>query len=243
MRLKRVVLQIGNAALRPLGVQVYRRGLDMRTILRDLAKHAGRIGTIIDIGASDGRWSEMAMALFNQTRVIGVEPLSEREAELRDLKRRRGAFDYVLCVAGDLDGAVVDLAVSTDLDGSTVGGSAGRIRKVPSDSVDAIVKRQKCSGPFILKFDTHGYEVPILRGASNTLKETSYIVMEVYNYRHTEGTLLFYEMCALLDGMGFRCFNMADPLQRPLDKSLWQMDLFFARKDDAMFRSSRYEEA
>lgn len=92
----------------------------------------------------------------------------------------------------------------------------------------------------MLKFDTHGFEVPILKGAARTLQDTRYIVMEVYNYRHVEGTLLFYEMCALLDGMGFRCFNMADPLQRPLDGCLWQMDFFFARKDDGCFRESRF---
>ena len=77
-----------------------------------------------------------------------------------------------------------------------------------------------------------------MKGATKVLSQTRYIVMEVYNYRHTEGTLLFYEMCELLDGMGFRCFNMADPLQRPLDRSLWQMDFFFARKDDVFFREN-----
>jgi hypothetical protein len=64
--------------------------------------------------------------------------------------------------------------------------------------------------------------------------------MEVYNYRHVAGTLLFPEMCSLLDGMGFRCFDMADPLKRPLDGCLWQMDLFFARKDDEYFRDSQF---
>jgi hypothetical protein len=105
------------------------------------------------------------------------------------------------------------------------------------------VQLKGCKGPFILKFDTHGFEVPILNGAVKTLQETHYIVMEVYNYRHTAGTLLFYEMCTLLDSLGFRCFNMADPMLRPLDGSLWQMDLFFARKSDAVFNDSRYRDA
>lgn len=65
--------------------------------------------------------------------------------------------------------------------------------------------------------------------------------MEVYNYRHTKDTLLFYEMCALLDTIGFRCFNMADPLSRPLDRSLWQMDFFFARKNDELFRINSFK--
>lgn len=225
--------------LRTAGVQIYREGMDMESVLRQLGKRAGPIATILDIGASNGRWSEMSMKLFPQARFIGVEPLVEREPQLQRLKQRRSQFDYILCVAGDQDNETVELAITADLDGSTIGGT-GVVRKVPSHSIDEIIRIKKCVGPFILKFDTHGFEVPILKGAAKTMENTHYIVMEVYNYRHVEGTLLFHEMCSLLDGMGFRCFNMADPLQRPLDGSLWQMDLFFARKDDACFRDSTF---
>lgn len=237
--MKRVLLKAANAMLRPAGVQIYRAGMDMESVLGRLARRAGQIGTVIDIGASNGRWSAMAMPLFPAARFVGVDPLAEREAQLKRLKERKPRFDYILCVAGEKDNETVELAVTDDLDGSTVGG-AGASRKVPSHSIDEIVKIKGCEGPFILKFDTHGFEVPILKGASRTLESTRYIVMEVYNYRHVPGTLLFHEMCALLDGLGFRCFNMADQLQRPLDGCLWQMDLFFARKDDEYFRDSRY---
>ena len=237
--MKKVLLRAANAVLRTAGVQIYREGMDMESVLRQLGKRAGPIATILDIGASNGRWSEMSMKLFPQARFIGVEPLVEREPQLQRLKQRRSQFDYILCVAGDQDNETVELAITEDLDGSTIGGT-GVVRKVPSHSIDEIIRIKKCVGPFILKFDTHGFEVPILKGAAKTMENTHYIVMEVYNYRHVEGTLLFHEMCGLLDGMGFRCFNMADPLQRPLDGSLWQMDLFFARKDDACFRDSTF---
>lgn len=238
--MKLLLLRIANAALRPLGVQIYHEGLDMESVIRRLAPRAGPIGTVIDIGASTGRWSAMAMRYFRRARFIGVDPLKEREPDLQRLKASHPNFDYVLCAAGEEDSAVIDLAVSSDLDGSTVGGSDGAVRKVPLHSVDAIVAMKNCTGPFMLKFDTHGFEVPILSGAKATLLQTKYIVMEVYNYRHIEGTLLFHEMCTLLDGMGFRCFNVVDLMQRPLDRSLWQMDFFFARKDDPVFQHDTY---
>jgi FkbM family methyltransferase len=240
--MKKVLLKAANAVLRPAGVQIYREGMDMESVLKRLSKRADRIETVIDIGASDGRWSGMAMPYFPGARFIGVDPLMEREPQLKRLRVRNPQFDYILCVAGEKDNETVDLAVTDDLDGSTVGG-AGAIRKVPSHSIDEIARIKNCKGPYFLKFDTHGVEVSILKGASKTLESTRYIVMEVYNYRHVEGTLLFHEMCALLDGLGFRCFNMADQLQRPLDGCLWQMDLFFARKDDEYFSNSRYRKA
>lgn len=239
--LKLALLGIANAALRPLGVQIYHEGMDMESVLKLVASSAGKIGTVIDIGASTGRWSDMAMNYFPQTRFIGVDPLQERIADLQRLKSRKPKFDFIQAVAGEKHTDMVELAVTGDLDGSTVGGTAENMRQVPSYSVDAIVDMKGCEGPFILKFDTHGFEVPILKGAAKTLEKTQYIVMEVYNFRHTEGTLLFYEMCALLDGMGFRCINLVDPMQRPFDKTLWQMDLFFARKEHPVFLENSYK--
>lgn len=238
--LKLTLLKTANAALKPFGVQLYKDGMDMESVLKLVARMPGQPATVIDIGASTGRWSDMAMAHFPRSRFIGVDPLSEREPALKRLKAKRPLFDYVLCVAGEKESDVVEMAVTGNLDGSTVGGKAEVMRKVPLHSVDAIVATKKCEGPFMLKFDTHGFEVPILKGAAKTLERTQYIVMEVYNFRHTEGTLIFHEMCTLLEGMGFRCFNLVDPMQRPLDRAFWQMDLFFARADNSIFSDNSY---
>jgi FkbM family methyltransferase len=237
---KRELLGLANSLLQPFRVQLYKSGMDMESVIRHMAPRATQVRTVLDIGASDGRWSRRAMKFLPAARFIAVEPLAEREPQLQALHAREPRFDYVLCVAGERENETVELAVSEDLDGSTVGGRQGRVRQVPSHSLDAIAAMKQCQGPYILKFDTHGFEVPILKGAARTLADTHYIVMEVYNYRHTDGTLLFHEMCALLESLGFRCFNVADPMQRPLDGSLWQMDLFFARHDNEVFSSSGY---
>ena len=242
MTWKRTLVNAANTLLRPAGVALYREGLDMQAALRHLARRAGTVATVLDIGASDGRWSAQSLPLFPAARFVGIDPLEERRAALERLKQREPRFDYELCAAGASDGGTVELGVGADLDGSTVGG-AGRTRRVPLRSIDGIVRAKGCQGPFLLKFDTHGFEVPILEGAAATLAATHFIVMEVYNYRHVTGTLLFPEMCALLDTHGFRCFNMADPLQRPLDGCLWQMDLFYARKDHEFFRDDAFRQA
>jgi hypothetical protein len=40
---------------------------------------------------------------------------------------------------------------------------------------------------------------------------------------------------------GFRCIDLVDPMHRPHDDSLWQMDLVFARKDRPEFSYRGYE--
>ena len=241
--MKRILLNVANSVLRPLGMQVSRDGLDMESALQWVARQGGHIETVIDIGASTGRWSAMAMPYFPQTRFIGVDPLKEREPDLVRLKACSPRFDYVLAAAGEIPETTVELAVTADLDGSTVGGKAGASRSVAAYSVDRLAEIKKCTGPYLLKFDTHGFEVPILNGAASTLRQTEYIFMEVYNFRHTEGTLLFHEMCSLLDEKGFRCVLLVDPMQRPFDRALWQMDIVFARKEHPAFREDSYLKA
>lgn len=242
--MKSALVNVANRLLRPLGARVSRQdNFDMESALRWVAQQGGRIETVIDIGASTGRWSAMAMPYFPQTRFIGIDPLKEREPDLARLEARSPHFEYVLAAAGEIPETTVELAVTADLDGSTVGGKAGVTRSVAAYSVDRLAEIKKCTGPYLLKFDTHGFEVPILNGAASTLRQTEYIFMEVYNFRHTEGTLLFHEMCSLLDEKGFRCVLLADLMPRPFDRALWQMDIVFARKEHPAFRENSYLKA
>ena len=78
-------------------------------------------------------------------------------------------------------------------------------------------------------------EVPILAGATECLRETALIVMEVYNFQLTRQCLRFHEMCAHLDSLGFRCADLADPGLRPKDQIFWQADFFFLPKSSPLF--------
>lgn len=242
MGLKKRLLVLANAVIAPVGVALYHRGANMESTLQRMSRWNADIGTVIDLGAADGEWSKLALAAFPQARVIGVDPLQERDRPLGALKRASGGrYDYVLAAAGPSDGGTVEMGIPDgDLDSSTVNATGGATRSVPVRSVDAMVTDKGLKGPFFLKFDTHGFEVPILEGATATLAQTNYIVMEAYNYRHVDGTLLFHEMIALLETKGFRVFNLVDVLNRPDDGALWQIDLFFARADDPIFANDQY---
>jgi FkbM family methyltransferase len=240
--MKRKALEIVNSLVRPFGAAVVRSTsaeFVMSSAIERITKHGMVINSIIDIGASTGKWSIEAMPFFPNASFIAIEPLQERKGALKNLKHQLPKFDYILCAAGEEDGNHVTLNVTDDLDGSTVNGMAGIPRKVPVRTVDAIVSEKNLEGPFLLKFDTHGYELPILSGTQNTLKETNVIVMEVYNL--TERGLRFPEMCLHMGDLGFRCYDMADPMLRVYDEAFWQMDLFFCRSDSKIFKYSQYK--
>ncbi len=240
----KTILQLINSFLKPLGAQIISTksgAFDMSSAVQRISGHDIPVKSVIDIGASDGRWSKDTMKTFPGASYLAIDPLHEREAALKALKQKHNNFDYVLCVAGDTDGQQVTLNVSDDLDGSTVDATEGKPRKVPVRSIDALVSEKKLEEPYLLKFDTHGYEIPILNGAKNTLDKTNVIIMEVYNFEITDHAKRFHEMCSHMENLGFRCFDIAGPMIRLYDKAFWQMDLFFCRSDSRIFSYSHYK--
>jgi hypothetical protein len=109
------------------------------------------------------------------------------------------------------------------------------------ETIDDAIAARRWPGPYGIKLDTHGYELPVLEGASRTLAQVSFLIIEAYNFPLTPASLRFSELCAWLETRGFRCCDLADPMRRPTDGVLWQMDLAFARVDHPIFASNRYE--
>lgn len=239
-----VVLRVVNRFLKFLGAKIVRTTIDefhMSAAIQRVKAHGFPINCIIDIGASNGNWTLKAMEHFPEASFLAIEPLREREPALNSLRRGTPNFDYELCVAGGVDRQEITLNISNDLDGSTVNGTGGTPRQVPSKTIDGIVAAKNLQGPYLIKFDTHGYEVPILEGSTKTLGQTSVIIMEAYNFKITDNALRFHEMCAYLENLGFRCYDIADFMLRIHDKSFWQMDLFFCRKDAKIFSCESYK--
>ena len=111
---------------------------------------------------------------------------------------------------------------------------------VPVRRLDGLAAELGLAGPYAIKLDTHGYEIPILEGAGALLAQSALLVIECYNFRVAPQALLAHEMCAWLEARGFRCIDLCDPLHRARDGALWQMDLFFAPAASAAFQSDAY---
>lgn len=241
--MKRALLKTINLLLSKFGAKIVNNShnqFSMSSGLQRIVDHGLEVNSIIDIGASDGKWSMNALPFFPEAQFQAIEPLEEREDALQYLRQKNKRFDYELCVAGNTTNEKVLLNVAKDLDGSTVGGTGGAQRYVKQKTIDSIVRSKKLSGPFLMKFDTHGYELPILEGAKETLLNTNIIIMEVYNFKITQSSLRFHEMCCHMSNIGFLCGDLVDPMHRIYDKSFWQMDIFFYRKDCKIFDHNEY---
>ncbi len=204
--------------------------------LRRMKKMGISPSTVIDVGAAQGSWTRNLLNLWPKADFHLIEPLKENLPHLNELRNSHSNIKYHLAVAGESAGEV-KILVSPDLDGSGIYGTEnGNSRPVPVITIDSIPKTQRV----LIKLDTHGYEVPILNGAKNTLESTELLVIEVYGFRISPTCLLFHELSDYLDQLGFRLVDMVDIMRRPGDNAFWQCDAFYIRKDHPVFANNSY---
>lgn len=211
-------------------------GMLMRCMERGLD-----FATVVDVGASNGSWSKSCLRFYPAAKYLLIEA---QDVHLNDLKAfciAHSNCEYVLAAAGNSEGEIyfdisdpfAGLASTTPINDKSV--------KVKVTTIDVEVQRRNLKGPYLVKLDTHGFEIPILEGAIETLKNSNGVIIEVYNYHLTNSSLLFFEMCDYMDKLGFRPLDMADPFNRIYDDSFWQMDLLFVPKSRKEFTYNEYK--
>ncbi len=213
----------------------------MHSAIKRCLERGVNVTTVIDVGASDGRWSKACMRSIPHANYFLVEAQLAHKEGLEAFKRTHENVDYVIAAAGKENGTIY--FDDTELFGGLA--SKSKINEnfveVPVVSLDSEFDKQKLKPPFLLKLDTHGYEVPILEGAKNVIKEASLIIIETYNYKLTNDSLKYYEMCKYMEDLGFSPIEMVDLMQRKYDNSFWQMDTFFIPSNSKEFSYNSYE--
>lgn len=219
---------------------------------RALWRVAGRgleIATVIDVGASNGMWSAVCERHYPACHYLLVEAQKPHAEALETYCTARPMAQYVLAVAGDergeiyfddrdLFGGVASKTKSTDNSAPHIDARALKVMR--QITIDDEIGARNLPGPYLIKLDTHGYEVAILLGAKEALRKTNLVVIETYNFRIQESSLLFHEMVAYMRELGFGVIDMSEPLWRELDRAFWQIDLFFVPLDRPEFRVNTY---
>ncbi len=194
-----------------------------------------KANTVIDVGASNGSWSEECLHILPQAKYLLVEAQVAHQEQLDVFSNKYANAEYVLAAASNREGKIY--FNDQDLFGGQASETAydEKAFSVPAITIDKEVAKRGLPGPYVIKLDTHGYEVPILEGAENTLKQTSLVIIETYMYPISNISLKHHEMCTYMEKLGFAPIEMVDFMLRSYDKSLWQMDTFFVKNTDKAF--------
>ncbi len=235
------IIDVVNRCLRIVGVELRRDRGTLQRCLFWLHANDFSVNTVLDVGASDGRWSKVCMrhGFPNATYVL-FEPNPVHRASLEAFGRTNPAVIVCPQAVSDRVGKIEFNFTEQDPLAGAISSSADGIPSVESTTIDYAVEQGQWMPPFLLKLDTHGFEPEIIQGASSTLERCGVLIIEAYNFHLTEGSWTFWQLCSILDQQGFRCVDLIDPLWRKHDGAFWQMDLVFVRKSWPGFAYRNY---
>ncbi len=213
--------------------------LDHDAALKRMAGRSVEVQTFIDVGAAKGAWSEKAMRLWPGA---GAHLLEAKEGWRKDIaafQARHENLSYEIAGVSREPGTIYFPKAADPYGGAVFHDAADRddLEAIKATSIDHEVERLQLKAPFAIKLDTHGTEVDILDGAVQTLEQTTFLCIETYNLI---GQKRFPELIMDLQGRGFRCADVVEPLFRKGDQLLWQLDFYFMRANHPAFDNYKY---
>lgn len=235
------LLEVVNAGLGRFGLELRRRsGTRHRQSLRGALEHLKERGfepaTSIDVGVATGTFE--LYSTFPTARHLLIEPLEEYSEHLEQIVARYPGASYEIAAASQQAGEVV-IHVHPDLFGSSIYLECddpevnGIPRVVPTVSLDELCSERELPGPYLIKIDVQGAELDVLRGAKRVLERTEYVVLEAVLYDYFEHGPRISDLLSFMQEQGFALYDVLDPLYRPLDNALSQVDLVFVREGGA----------
>jgi FkbM family methyltransferase len=216
------------------------RGFD--AALRRLKAMGVTPGQIVDVGASDGKWTRECMTIFPDARYFLVDPLPENAAPLKALQ---AAQPRVKFWSGGLGAQPGTLSMKVHGDQSSFLNSEyasgpGQERAVEVRTLDSFLGSDLLDPPAMIKADVQGYELEVLKGAGKCLNTTQLLLLEVSFRRIYAGCPLAHEVISHVASAGFRAYDICSYVQRPRDGELVQADMIFVKDGSPVFSHEGY---
>lgn len=213
-------------------------------VVRDILQASGA-KIVLDIGANTGQWGDMVFDTGFSGKLISFEAIPSVHATLvAHAKRRSRSWEVAPCAALGSARGHVEFNISAN----TVSSSVLPIRPEHTTAApqSAYIKKQTVAvervdelamallppdGTMMIKVDTQGYELQVLKGASGLLHRTVAMQLELSLAALYESAPTFTEMVSYVQSIGFEIFNFVPVFKDAQTGRVLQVDGYFIRRD------------
>jgi FkbM family methyltransferase len=206
-----------------------------RQIFRRLTKLGYRPEVIFDVGASNSGWSYY----MNQVVVAGefylfeplVDHIPDYQGLMAEMLQAYPSFHLHKYALGDRDGTITVNVFANPASSTTLpmpkGDTSTRGVEVPILKLDSAMVQFNLPQPQVIKIDTQGNELSILRGATQTLAKVDVLFLECWLHRgYGPQTPLLTEIAQWLLPFNFRLWDVSEPYRNG-DDVLTSLDCIF----------------
>jgi FkbM family methyltransferase len=216
----------------------------MKEFLNSLKKVGFNPTNILDIGAHHGHWSTEAHSVFEEANMTMVEPIDYPELKRFDDNDKFSYRNVLL----DERRWVRDWFEKKNTGDSIFRETTGHFencipQKRMTTTLDDEFFEHFSTGPELIKMDTQGAEIPILKGGKIILKNNQIIIMEIpFVGVYNENVPNFSAHVQFMDEIGYTPLGIADELYHSIgDYSFCSthLDLAFIRKSHAILKEQQ----
>lgn len=236
-----------NTLLKPFHAEIHGTGflkkLEKNAIASDAIKVQGNLlrnkaSVIFDVGANKGHITQRYLKTFPNAVVHAFEPFEEFHSNFRRqnpdtknvhlnsvaLSDKEGEADFYLNENGDTNSLLEPTTIGANSDKACLNKGSRKVRTMTLDKYCADMDIQHID---ILKMDTQGAELFILKGAERLLKEgrIRVIYTEGYFKPQYKDQPLLYDIANYLTGFGYFLEDIYDPYYN--DKFMLWCDAIF----------------
>ena len=219
--------------------QIWRKGLlnniaantELENLIKDL-----NFETILDIGSNKGQFILLVENLFKNKIIFSFEPIKEiLEKQKEFFKYKNNIFFFNIALGEKSKKKIFYITNRKDsssflkFNKNNIKNSNYNIneeRAVEIKALDEVIQFDKLVTPILLKIDVQGYELNVLKGCSNLLKKTTYIIVEVSENEIYQGQPMANEIIEYLNKQNF--IIIKKNISTNIGKSnLFQKDILF----------------
>lgn len=188
----------------------------------------------IDVGAYHGDWAKMFLSIFPTAKVLMIEAQESKKTILQKaVSDSKGKLACKMSLLGSTDGQMVSF-VEMETGSSVFEESSPyqRVKKIKSlTTLDSLLLGQPdFESAEVLKIDTQGYELEILKGCPKLLEKLEVVLLEISLIETNKGAPTFEKVIAFMSSAGFVAFDFCSQIRRA-DGILWQTDMLFIRRN------------
>lgn len=222
----------------------YRRGMiHMGASLANLRRNGFLPASILDVGAYQGDWSRMARLIYPQVPICMLEANREKEQLLSATAREIGTAEYRIALLGACPSESAAFHIrgtgSSVLPENTATPCA--TAHLPMTTLDHVLGAGKhWPAPYFLKLDVQGFELEVLRGGEEALRNTEAALLEVSLLEYNQGAPLFAEVVAFMAARDFVVYDVCGFFRRETDQALYRIVTLFVHASSSLRSRKRF---
>lgn len=197
---------------------------------------------IFDVGAYQGDFAASCLQLWPTALVTCFEVLPAPAGRLK--KRLGDRVELIPCLLGAENQNEVELNMAETASSVLIESAKPQTNKssFPMRTIDDVVEQKLAgNGPDFLKMDVQGYELEVLKGASQCLQTVDAILAEINFLDLHDNVPLLADIVTWLSTRGWVAYDISGITRRPLDRALWQADFIFVPETSRLRHDKRYE--